>query len=124
LTSGHETAPKPDDAAGTATHFQADLPAVGSVDTNALPPVSTATQRCTEGHEIERMPPVSAAKIAVCQWGVLFAITAVVAVAPGEGDAVVVTPAGGSGVVVCSAVVVDGEGAATWTVVDVTAGLA
>jgi hypothetical protein len=52
-----------------------------------------------------------------------------VAVAPGEGDAVVVTPAGGravvvcGAVVVCSAVVVDNGGAATWTVVGVAAGL-
>jgi hypothetical protein len=75
------------------------------------------------------MPPVSAAKIAVCQLGVLLAVTAVVAVAPGEGDAVVVTPAGGSAVVVCSAfvvgtaVVVDKEGAATWAVVGAAVGL-
>jgi hypothetical protein len=82
---------------------------VGSVDTNAFPLVSTAMHRRAEGHETDRMPPVSAAKIAVCQSGVLFAATAVVAGAPTGDVAVVVTPAGGSAVVVCSAVVVDRE---------------
>jgi hypothetical protein len=100
LTSGHDTAPKPDDAPGTATHLQADLPPVGSVDTNAWPPVSTAMHRRAEGHETERMPPVSAAKMAACQSGVLFAVTAVVAGAPAGGSAVVVAPAGGSAVAV------------------------
>ena len=140
LTSGHDTAPKPEDAPGTVTHFQADLPPVGSVDTKAWPPVSTAMQRCTEGHETDKMPPVSAAKTAVCQRGLLGTAvvggapdaasavvvtpaggSAVVGVAPGAASAVVVTPAGGSAVVAGSAVVVDREGAVTGTVGDVAA---
>ena len=61
------------------------------------------------------MPPVSAAKMAACQWGVLFAATAVVAGARVVGTAVVVWG---------SAVVVDREEVATWTVVEVVAGFA
>jgi hypothetical protein len=84
--------------------------------------------RCAEGQETDRMPPVSAAKTAVCQSGAVFALTTVVALTPvvagtlADGSTVVVTPAGGGTVVVWGAVVVGRKGAATWAVVDEAAG--
>lgn len=63
--SGHDTPEKPDVAPATAEIFQAEvLPPAGSVETNALPPLSTATQRPDEGHDTARIPFSSLAKFA------------------------------------------------------------
>jgi hypothetical protein len=65
LMSGHDTPENPDDAPATADIFQTEvLPPAGSVETNALPPLSTATHRPDDGHDTARIPFSSLGKFA------------------------------------------------------------